>query len=119
MNVWTDMAAVALTAVYVVDLSGFTDAWRGALERLLGIPAGRMRPLPPFDCGKCAAFWACVICALCHASLSVGTVAFAALMSWAAPVVGELLSALRELLMRLPGRLLDAADGKGRKSIYQ
>lgn len=111
MDVYAEMLAAAAVAVYIVDVSGFTDAWRGALAGLLGIPERRLRPLPPFDCGKCAAFWACVVLALCRGALSVGTVAFSALMSWAAPVFLELLLALRELLLALPRLLTDLAEG--------
>ena len=107
MTVYVEMLLTAAAAVYVVDLSGFTDAWRAALARLLKIHPARLRPLPPFDCGKCAAFWACVLLALCRGSLSVGTAAFAALMSWAAPVFSEVLGCLREVLLSLPGRLAD------------
>ena len=110
MGVYAEMLAAAAVAVYVVDVSGFTDAWRGALAGLLGIPERRLRPLPPFDCGKCAAFWTYIVLALCRGEFSVGAVAFAALMSWAAPVLSELMLALRELLLALPRLLTDAAD---------
>ena len=104
------MLAAAAVAVYIVDVSGFTGAWRGALAGLLGIPERRLRPLPPFDCGKCAAFWACILWALCTGRFSLCTVAFAALMSWSAPVFLELMLALRELLLALPRLLTDMAD---------
>lgn len=110
MDIYAEMLAAAAVAVYIVDVSGFTDAWRGALAGLLGIPERRLRPLPPFDCGKCAAFWTCVVLAFCKGAFSVGTVSFAALMSWAAPVLSELMLALRELLLALPRVLTDAAD---------
>lgn len=104
------MLAAAAVAVYVVDVSGFTDAWRGALAGLLGIDVRRLRPLPPFDCGKCAAFWVCIAWAAFTGEFSLGTVAFSALMSWAAPVLSELMLALRELLLALPRVLTDVAD---------
>lgn len=40
MNVYVEMLLTAAAAVYVVDLSGFTDAWRAALARLLKIHPG-------------------------------------------------------------------------------
>lgn len=110
MGVYAEMLAAAAVAVYIVDVSGFTDAWRGALAGLLGIPERRLRPLPPFDCGKCAAFWVCIAWAAFTGEFSLGAVAFSALMSWAAPVLLELMLALRELLLALPRLLTDMAD---------
>lgn len=110
MGIYAEMLAAAAVAVYIVDVSGFTDAWRGTLAGLLGIDVRRLRPLPPFDCGKCAVFWTCVVLALCRGSFTIGTVAFSALMSWSAPVLEELMLAVRELLLALPRVLTDLAE---------
>ena len=58
----TNEILAALVAVYIVDVRGFTESWRIGLARLLRI--NMLRPLPPFDCGTCMAFWAAIGCSL-------------------------------------------------------
>ena len=67
MNIYATLALVALTVIYVVDLSGFTESWRRALKRALGLRT--LRRLPPFDCGKCATFWAVLLWGLLRCGL--------------------------------------------------
>ena len=103
MNTYATMALAAAVAVYVVDVSGFTDSWRALLARLLRVKA--LRPLPPFDCGKCASFWTAVITAAVLGELSVVTVAFSALLSLLSLPAGQLMLFIREGLAALIGRL--------------
>ena len=59
--IYAELATVTLIVVYIVGVSGFTTAWRNALARLLHVKEHQMKPLPPFDCGKCATFWAVLL----------------------------------------------------------
>ena len=103
MNTYITITLAALTAVYIVDVSGFTDSWRAALARLLRVKA--LRPLPPLDCGKCMAFWTAVVTAAVLGQLNVKTVAFAALLSLLSLPAGQLMLFIREGLATLIGRL--------------
>lgn len=103
MNTYLQMTLAALVAVYVVDVSGFTDAWRGALARLLRVKV--LRPLPPFDCGKCASFWTAIITAAVLRDLTVATVAAAALLSLLSLPAGQIMLFIREGLCALINRL--------------
>lgn len=103
MNAYLDMALAALVAVYVVDVSGFTDSWRAALARLLRVKA--LRPLPPFDCGKCAAFWTAIVVALCAGQFTFATVAFAALLSLLSLPAGQIMIFIQESLCALADKL--------------
>ena len=103
MNTYATLALVAAVTVYVVDVSGFTDSWRSLLARILRVKT--LRPLPPFDCGKCATFWAVVIAAAVLGELSVVTVAFAAVCSLLSLPAGQLMLFIREGLAALIGRL--------------
>lgn len=103
------MTLAAAIAVYIVDVSGFTESWRGLLARRLGITERSLRPLPPFDCGKCAAFWTCIATSAIEGSLSLATVAWSALMSLLALPAGQLMALVRDALSvfvsRMGGRL--------------
>ena len=109
MNELIQLTIAAAVAVYIVEVSGFTEAWRGLIARRLGITEKALRPLPPFDCGKCAAFWTCIIFSAVDGSFSLVTVAWAALMSLLALPAGQLMELIRDtasvLLSRLGGRL--------------
>lgn len=98
----TDEILAALVAVYIVDVSGFTRSWREGLARLLKVQ--RLRPLPPFDCGTCMAFWAVVVYSLCAGSFSLASVAVACVCSLFAMPAGQFMTMVREWLGVLIGR---------------
>jgi len=96
MNTYIQLTLVALVTIYIVDISGFTQSWRDGLAGMLHI--SRLRPLPPFDCGKCMTWWVCLIYALCMGHLNLGTIAFSALMSHLSIPLGAILIFIREAL---------------------
>lgn len=100
-----DIVLVALVTVYIVDVSGFTESWRGWLAGVLGVK--RLRPLPPFDCGKCATWWACVIYAAVSGRFCLETVALSALMSLLSFPAGLLMIFIREGLTAAADRLFE------------
>lgn len=100
-----DLFLLALTVVYIVDVSGFTEAWRAALSRLLNVQS--LRPLPPFDCGKCASFWACLLYIILTNNVSVPMVAYVAFLSLLATPMAQLLIFIREGLTALINILLN------------
>lgn len=95
--IYFELLLVALVTVYIVDLSGFTDSWRAGLASVLKIKS--LRPLRPFDCGKCMTWWLCLLYALCVGELSLGTVAFSALLSFLSIPIGQILIFIRETLL--------------------
>lgn len=95
---------VALVTIYIVDISGFTESWRDALARMLKISA--LRPLKPFDCGKCMTWWVCLIYALCTGHFSLWTIAFSALLSHLSIPIGTFLIFIREGLTRIINLLM-------------
>lgn len=65
MNIYLDLLLITAAVTYVVDVSGFTTSWRSLLARALSRPGHTireedLRPLKPFDCGKCMTFWTCL-----------------------------------------------------------
>ena len=102
-----DLILLAVVTVYIVDVSGFTQSWRGALARLLRIPEQALRPLPPLDCSLCAVWWVTLIASACTRSLTLQTLALCAALSLLSGPVGNLMVTVREGLNRLIGKLQD------------
>lgn len=89
MKIYIELLLVALIAIYIVDISGFTQSWRNLVARKLGVKETDLRDLPPFDCGKCMSWWVCLIYALCVGHFNLYTVAFSAAMSLLSVPIGQ------------------------------
>ena len=97
MNIYLQLLLLAAVVVYIVDLSGFTESWRGLLARLLGVHS--LRPLKPFDCGQCMVWWTTLAWALIQHDLNLAVLAYCAALSFLAIVLGNILDTLRETLI--------------------
>jgi len=99
MTIYLQLFLLAVIVVYCVDVSGFTQAWRSALARRLGFRSeDELRPLPPFDCAKCATWWACLIYALCAGQFNLLTIATAAGLSLLSDIISAALLFIHESL---------------------
>lgn len=94
METYIELILVALVTIYIVDLSGFTDSWRGLIESWLHI--SHLKPLPPFDCGKCMTFWVCIIYSAASGHFNLVTLAFSSLLSFLSIPLGQGLIFIRE-----------------------
>lgn len=106
-SIYTDLLLMSLTVSYVVDVSGFTQSWRSALARWLGRNVSALRPLPPFDCGKCMTFWSCLILTLIEGAFSLPVLAYICLLSCLSVTAGQVFIFIREGLSRLLDMLID------------
>lgn len=106
MSIYIQLLLVAAIAIYIVDLSGFTDSWRGMIARWLNISESALRPLPPFDCGKCATWWVCIIYSLCTGSFSLVILAYIALLSFLSVPIGQFFIFIREGLNWMIGKMI-------------
>lgn len=96
MAIVIDFLCIAAVCVFVVDVSGFTQSWRGALKRWLGVR--ELVPLHPFDCSLCCTVWACLIYGWAHVRLTpvlLLAIAAAALLT---PVIGAAFTLIRTAL---------------------
>lgn len=96
MAIVIDFLCIAAVCVFVVDVSGFTQSWRGALKRWLGVR--ELVPLHPFDCSLCCTVWACLIYGWVHVRLTpvlLLAIAAAALLT---PVIGAAFTLVRTAL---------------------
>lgn len=80
------MALLSAVVVFIVDISGFTDSWKAALGRWLCVKVGRVRP---FDCSLCCTWWACIVLLLCRGDLTLGNVAFAAVLAASSKIMAQ------------------------------
>lgn len=106
-SIYTDLLLMSLTVSYIVDVSGFTQSWRSALARWLGRNVSALRPLPPFDCGKCMTFWSCLILTLIEGAFSLPVLAYICLLSCLSVTAGQIFIFIREGLSRLLDMLID------------
>ena len=104
MAIYIDLLLVGLVTIYVVDISGFTESWRSWCANRLHI--SRMKPLPPFDCGKCMTWWVCIIYCLCTGQLTLWTIAFSALLSHLSIPLGQAMIFIREWITWLINKLM-------------
>lgn len=81
-----DLMLIAAVCVFIVDVSGWTQAWKDALARWSGArnTGGRMRP---FDCSLCCTWWAGLAWCLCRGEFSLLAVAECALAAASTPVI--------------------------------
>lgn len=106
-SIYTDLLLMSLTVSYIVDVSGFTQSWRSALARWLGCNVSALRPLPPFDCGKCMTFWSCLILTLIEGAFSLPVLAYICLLSCLSVTAGQVFIFIREGLSRLLDIMID------------
>lgn len=87
-----NMLMLTATIEFIVELSGFTDSWKGWLSRWLGVKVGRVRP---FDCGLCSVLWGNIIYLLCNHSLTIPYFAFACVLAAFSSQIGQFINLLR------------------------
>ena len=107
MHCLINITLLAFITVFVVDLSGFTDTWKGWLGKWLGVQIGNV---PPFDCSLCMTFWVGVIYMLCARCFSIPLLAYVCGLAFCSTLIGEIMTAFRELLaalVRLIWKLID------------
>ena len=104
MKTYIDIILVAMVTIYIVDISGFTQSWRGLLAKALKVSA--LKPMPPFDCGKCMTWWVCIIYALAYGHLNLGTILASSLLSLLSVPIGEAMILVREWLTRLIDKMM-------------
>ena len=106
MNIYIDLILVAFITIYIVDISGFTESWRSALAGFLKMDVENMKPIPPFDCSLCMTWWVCLIYSLCVGQISLGTIAFSALLSHLSNPISCALIFIREWITWLVDKLM-------------
>ena len=94
--IYLELLLVTSVVIYIVDLSGFTQGWRTMLAKWLNISESSLKPLPPFDCSKCAVWWIGIIYCLCTDTISLPIIAYIALLSYMSIPIGQFFIFVRE-----------------------
>lgn len=84
---------IAAIVVYIVDLSGFTQSWKGLISAKFG---GRCKVGKPFDCSLCMTWWVCLTIAICRGEFTLPIVAYIAALSLFADVLGQIIMIIKE-----------------------
>ena len=108
MKNYIDLLLITIVVVYIVDLSGFTQAWRSALARFL--KAKELKPLKPFDCSQCMVWWVCLIYTIATTSLTIYLLAYIAILAFLSITVGQVLIFIRELLIFLINKITNTLN---------
>lgn len=108
MKIYIDILLLAVVVVYIVDLSGFSQALLGRLSAFIGRKVTSFRP---FTCSLCMVWWCSLAYALFAGEFSLPVVAYSAVMSFLAYPLGVLLNVAKALLLALIG-LLDIVTQK-------
>lgn len=108
MTIYIDLLLLAAITIYIVDLSGFTEEWRGALARRIG--AKQLRAIKPFDCGQCMTWWVGIIYSLCVGEFSIPIMAYIAALSFLSFPIGQILIFIREGMLSLINKMMQLYD---------
>lgn len=100
-----NLLMLTIVVVYIVDLSGFTEAWKAFLWRKYKV--SQDRPIKPLDCSMCMTWWLGLFYLLCHRHLTLPMVAYVAMLSILTIPIGQLLILIRESLTRVISKMID------------
>lgn len=96
MNPYLDIFLLSLLVVYIVDLSGFTEAWLSAFSRWLG---RTVREVRPFTCSLCMVWWTGVVYAIVTGRFCLPILAYTALLSYLSMTISHFMIFINELLL--------------------
>ena len=81
-----ELMLIAAVCVFIVDVSGWTQAWKGALARWTHAASSEGR-LRPFDCSLCCTWWAGLLWCIFTRQFSLPAVELCALAAASTPVL--------------------------------
>lgn len=96
-----------LVVTFIVDYSGFTQAWKDWLGRWLHIKVGSVKP---FDCSLCMTHHICAIYAICLGEFNILVWAYICMLAALAKPTGMFMASIRygvEGIIENINRLLD------------
>ncbi len=96
MKPYTDLLILALVVIFIVDLSGFTDSWLGALSKWLG---HTVREFKPFTCSLCMTWWTGLAYALITGNFNIPVIGYVALLAFLSFPLSQVLIFIREKLL--------------------
>ena len=98
----TDLFAILIISVLVIDISGFVHSIKAAIGKFLGISPNSFR-IKPFDCSFCMTFWISMIYLLVVGRFTLVNIAIVLLLCC-------LTTPLKNLVMSLMDKLTKWMD---------
>ena len=95
--IYLHLFLISCVVVYIVDISGFTESWRGLISEKMKVK--NLRPLPPFDCGQCMVWWVTLAFVCLKRELSVYTIAACGGYSFLSNTIYQLMLFIREWMI--------------------
>lgn len=97
MKTYIDILILSVVVDWIVDVSGFTQSWMGALSRWLN---REIRPVKPFACSLCMTWWTGLTYAVITRNVTIPVIGYCALMAYLSFPISQLLIFLHENLLK-------------------
>ena len=94
----TNIACLALIIVFIVDISGWTETWKGWLRSWLKVSIGRVKP---FDCSLCTTWWAGFIYLIIVGKFTLPWLAVVAAAAMLTPVIQDVIRLTIDILQTI------------------
>lgn len=98
-----DLILIAVIVVCIVDISGFIDAIKSALNKIItkGKFSNSNYPLKPLDCSLCMSFWIGLIYLIICNSISLLNIAILLLIAISTPIINDVIKLIQDLIIKL------------------
>jgi hypothetical protein len=94
MKTFFDLVALTTLVCFVIDLSGFTQSWKGWVSAFFG--GRQLKSLRPFDCSLCMSWWAMVVYLIATGEVAITTLCVAGLIAYGSQLITTALQLLTE-----------------------
>ena len=97
MKPYLDILLLSLVVIFIVDLSGFTEAWLAALSKWLG---RTVRSVKPFSCSLCMTWWCGIVYLIVTGRFCLPLIAYVAGLAFLSGTISDLFIFIRETILR-------------------
>ena len=99
----TRLLLISALVIYIVDLSGFTNSWKGWLWKHFKTNTKSMKP---FDCSQCMTWWSGLIYLALSGQFTLPMICVVAALAFLSYPIGQLFIFIREGINFLIDKLL-------------
>lgn len=101
--VYINILLIAVIVVCIVDISGFIDTLKSALNKLLtkGKFSNSNYTLKPFDCSLCMTFWIGLIYLIINNQLTLLNVSILLLIAVSTPIINDTIRLIQDLITKI------------------
>lgn len=98
-----DLFLIAVIVVCIVDISGFIDTVKSALNKLItkGKFSNSNYRLKPLDCSLCSTFWLGLAYLIYCNSVSLLNIAILLLIAISTPIINDIIRLIQDLITKL------------------